>query len=38
MLYLINDKYYKVTLNIDQKTYILTETYLIDSKVNIISK
>ncbi|MCJ1975058.1 DUF3290 domain-containing protein [Lactococcus piscium] len=35
---LINDKYYKVTLNIDQKTYILTETYLIDSKVNIISK
>lgn len=38
VIVLINDKYYRVTFDADQKTYTLTDTYLVDSKVNIIKK
>lgn len=34
----IDSHYYKVSINADQKTYILTETFLINNHVNIIKK
>ncbi|CAM3218405.1 DUF3290 family protein [Lactococcus laudensis] len=38
IIVLIDDKYYKVTINPDQKSYTLTDAYIFDNKVNIINK